>query len=402
MIKFNCPSCGAELMAEGKDRGHETSCEDCGTDTLVPLQGALEIGNIIDEHMILSEIGRGSMGKVFLAQHLLMGRNVALKTISPHLRGDEDSIQSFIHELQTAARLQHPNIVTVFNAGFRDQVYYITMQFIDGKDLNQVIAEKGPLTEKETLRVAKAVADALSYAWREHRMIHRDIKPENIRRNSRGEYIVMDFGLACAQDETKADQGMIIGSPDFISPEQALGSAAVDFRADMYSLGVTLLYVLSGRRPFKGEAMEVVRKHLDEELPKITDLNPGVKIHDGTQELIDRMTAKQPGDRFETWDAMLKAVDDLSEIWNTNTLRGLKIAEMAQLQQMQREAARMPENATSRAQTKIKVQVVSHGRKGYRGRRGRRAQDSGGNGALVVLLVVAGIFITVIIVFLTQ
>ena len=397
MIKFNCPSCGAELMAEGKDRGHETSCEDCGSDTLVPLQGALEIGNIIDEHMVLNEIGRGSMGKVFLAQHLLMGRNVALKTISPHLRGDEDSVQSFIRELQTAARLQHPNIVTVFNAGFRDQVYYITMQFIDGKDLNQIIAEKGPLTEKETLRVAKAVADALSYAWREHRMIHRDIKPENIRRNTRGEYIVMDFGLACAQDETKADQGMIIGSPDFISPEQALGSAAVDFRADMYSLGVTLLYVLSGRRPFKGEPMEVVRKHLDEDLPKITDLNPGVKIHEGTQELIDRMTAKQPCDRFETWEAMLKAVDDLSEIWNTNTLRGLKIAEMAQLKQMQREAARLPESAPSRAQTKIKVQVVSHGRKGSRGRRARPTESSGG-GSMIMAFVLAVIFILVLMV----
>ena len=157
-IEFQCKSCSQFLTEDKQKKGHEVKCQHCGAEQIVPLQGSIDVGNIIEDHMVQEEIGHGAMGKVFLASHLLMNRQVALKTISPKVRQDDEAVDNFIQELQMGAQLSHPNIVTVYTAGYADGVYYISMQYIDGFDMNQRIEVNGPMDEKEALAVVSTVA----------------------------------------------------------------------------------------------------------------------------------------------------------------------------------------------------------------------------------------------------
>jgi serine/threonine protein kinase len=311
ITEFQCTSCSEFISISSTKKGHDVTCPDCANEQSVPLQGSIEIGNIIEDHLIQEEIGHGAMGKVFLASHLLMSRQVALKTISPKIRQDEDAVQQFIQELQMGAQLSHPNIVTVYTAGYTDGVYYISMQFIDGFDMNQRIDQSGPLSEKEALAVVSRVADAMSYAWNDFSMIHRDLKPENIRVSTRGDVMIMDFGLAKMRtDDSAQDEGLIIGTPDFMSPEQAQGQTDIDFRADIYSLGIVLIYLLTGERPFRADnPFDVVNMHINRPLPSIKRLNSDVVVSDETQAMINKMTQKLRDERFNSWEEVSVSVD---------------------------------------------------------------------------------------------
>ena len=310
-IEFQCKNCSQFLTEDKQKKGHEVKCQFCGADQTVPLQGSIDVGNIIEDHLIQEEIGHGAMGKVFLASHLLMNRQVALKTISPKVRQDDEAVDQFIQELQMGAQLSHPNIVTVYTAGYTDGVYYISMQYIDGFDMNQRIEANGPMEEKEALAVISTVADAMSYAWNDFRMIHRDLKPENIRVSSRGDIMIMDFGLAKMRNtDSSKEEGLVIGTPDFMSPEQGEGRADIDFRADMYSLGVCLIYLLTARRPFQSkEPLDVVAMHINKPMPSISDLNPSAKVSNETKELISKMTSKDRNERFISWEEVGEVVD---------------------------------------------------------------------------------------------
>jgi serine/threonine-protein kinase len=312
MVEFQCEGCGEFLESDSAQKGHEIVCDSCSTAQFIPLQGSIEVGNIIEDHMVTKELGQGAMGKVYLASHLLMNRDVALKTISPKIRQDGDSVQQFIKELQVGAQLSHPNIVTVYTAGFNSGVYYISMQYIDGYDMSSRVEDTGPIPEAEALNVVRTVSDAMAYAWSDFKMIHRDIKPENLRVSSRGNIMVMDFGLAMNTGELEGEEGLIVGTPDFMSPEQASADPNLDFRSDMYSLGVVLFYLLSGQRPYEsGNPMDVVAKHINEPLPAIADKNPNVKVSKATLRLLAKMTAKDKTQRFESWGDVCKAIDDI-------------------------------------------------------------------------------------------
>jgi serine/threonine protein kinase len=310
-IEFQCKNCSEFVEVDSSKKGHEVVCPHCELEQLAPLQGSIEVGNIIEDHLIMEELGHGAMGKVHLASHLLMNRQVALKTISPKVRQDDDAVQQFIQELQMGAQLSHPNIVTVYTAGYRDGVYYISMQYIDGFDMNERIEKSGPMTEKEALAVISTVADAMSYSWNDFRMIHRDLKPENIRVSSRGDIMIMDFGLAKVRTDDKTEEeGLVIGTPDFMSPEQGEGRSDIDFRADMYSLGVVLVYLLTGKRPFQADnPFDVVAMHISRPMPSVRDLLPGVVVSNETLTLISRMTAKSRDERFTSWEEVSEAVD---------------------------------------------------------------------------------------------
>ena len=310
-IEFQCKQCLAFITAKQEQKGHKFECQLCGFEQGVPLQGTVDVGNVLEDHLIQEEIGHGSMGRIFLASHLLMNRQVALKTISPKVRQDADAVDQFILELQMGAQLSHPNIVTVYTAGYTDGVYYISMQYIDGFDMNEHIETNGPMEEKEALAVISTVADAMSYAWNDFRMIHRDLKPENIRVSTRGEIMIMDFGLAkTGSMNSVADEGLVIGTPDFMSPEQGEARLDIDFRADMYSLGIILIYLLTSKRPFKaGKSLDVVAMHINKPLPSIEEINPDVRVSNSVKNLIQVMTAKDRDDRFTSWEEVGDAVD---------------------------------------------------------------------------------------------
>ena len=378
-IEFQCKSCSEFISLDGQQKGHDISCESCGTEQRVPLQGSIEVGNIIEDHLIQQEIGHGAMGKVFLASHLLMNRQVAIKTISPKIRQDDDAVEQFIQELQMGAQLSHPNIVTVYTAGYTDGVYFISMQYIDGFDMNERVESSGPLPEKEALAVVSTVADAMSYAWNDFRMIHRDLKPENVRISSRGDIMIMDFGLAKMRSNEAElnEEGLVIGTPDFMSPEQAEGRSDIDFRADMYSLGVVLIYLLTSRRPFQApDPLDVVAMHINRPMPSLKELNDSISASKETVDLIRKMTDKDRDERFTSWEEVSEAVD-----------RILASADKSKSSGKKKKSSAKPATSSSRS---VRARSVSPAKVR------RRRRKSSGLGALVLTIVVLAVILGVI------
>ena len=366
------------MSLDSQQKGHDVTCGACGTEQRLPLQGSIEVGNIIEDHLIQQEIGQGAMGKVYLASHLLMNRQVAIKTISPKIRQDDDAVEQFIQELQMGAQLTHPNIVTVYTAGYTDGVYFISMQYIDGFDMNERVESSGALPEKEALAVVSTVADAMSYAWNDFRMIHRDIKPENVRISSRGDIMIMDFGLAKmgSNEAEMNEEGLVIGTPDFMSPEQAEGRSDIDFRADMYSLGVVLIYLLTSKRPFQApDPLDVVAMHINRPMPSLKELNESIAVSKDTVDLIRKMTNKDRDERFISWEEVSEAVDRI--LASDKSKAGPR-------------KKKSPGRAGGNSSRSVRSRSVSPAKVR------RRRRQSSGLGALILVIVVLGVILGVI------
>ena len=272
-------------------------------------------------YRVLERIGTGGMGDVYKAEHRLMGRTVALKTIRGEFTNSPTAVSRFRNEVRSAAKLSHPNIVTAFDAEHAGPIHFLAMEFVEGESLDQVVAQTGPLPVEEAIDVVRQVAEGLQHAFG-HGMVHRDIKPQNLMLDETGRVRILDFGLArFVRDELSealssgASVGITaehrtLGTPDYIAPEQASDARTSDIRSDIYSLGCTLYFVLTGQPPFPaGTAMEKMSSHLLLEPPRISELRKDVP--DSVQELFDRMTAKSPDERFQTPAEVLQAIDQL-------------------------------------------------------------------------------------------
>src|SRR5436309_2157563 len=208
---------------------------------------------LVDRYAIEREVGRGGMATVYLAQDVRHHRPVAVKVLHPHLAVSLGS-DRFLREIQIAARLQHPHIVPLYDSGQAGDLLYYVMPFVEGESLRRRLEREKQLPLDDALKLARAVAAALDYAHR-HNVVHRDIKPENVMLNE-GEAMVTDFGIAKAVSAAAADTltqtGTAVGTPAYMSPEQAAGEAELDGRSDVYSLGCVLYGMLAGRTPFTG------------------------------------------------------------------------------------------------------------------------------------------------------
>lgn len=232
------------------------------------------IGKILgNRYEIVEKIGSGGMALVYKARCQLLNRYVAIKILRPEFTNDEEFINKFKRESQAAASLSHPNIVNIYDVGVEDNTYYIVMECIDGKTLKEIIKEKGKLTPEETIDIATQIAEALNHAHINH-IVHRDIKPHNIMVNKDGRVKVADFGIArAATASTVTNTSNVIGSVHYFSPEQARGGFT-DEKSDIYSLGVVMYEMATGRVPFEGESpISVALKHIQEEIikPSIID-----------------------------------------------------------------------------------------------------------------------------------
>lgn len=259
---------------------------------------------------LIEKIGEGGMAVVYKAKDRLLNRYVAIKILRPEFTQDEQFLESFKRESQAAAGLQHPNIVSIYDVGRTGNINFIVMELVDGRPLSDLIKEKGRLDYKTTIDIAQQMASALSIAHK-HQIIHRDVKPHNIMITSDGVAKLTDFGIARAVSNATmvADTSKIIGSVHYFSPEQARG-AYVDERSDIYSLGIVMFEMLTGRVPFDGETpVEVALKHINEDVPSPAKLVPG--IPPALDKIVLKATDKYQTERYKSVDEMLEALKNV-------------------------------------------------------------------------------------------
>lgn len=248
-------------------------------------------------------IGKGAMSTVYLALQESLGRRVAIKVLSPGLAGDPIFSKRFIKEARIIGKLGHPHIVTIFDAGNLDDVYYIAMEYLEGGTLKERI--KAGLTPDQAVTILCQIARALGRAHQQH-CIHRDIKPANILFRNPDTALLSDFGIAKnTLDKTQLTAaGWRLGTPNYMSPEQALAKPT-DARSDLYSLGVVFYEMLTGTRPFQGaDAFDIALKHLKEPVPTLPE--PLGRF----QPALDRLLAKEPEERFASAEELVEAVQD--------------------------------------------------------------------------------------------
>jgi eukaryotic-like serine/threonine-protein kinase len=259
---------------------------------------------MLGRYQVEKELGKGAMGVVYLGKDPKIGRVVAIKTmaLSQEFEGDElaDARERFFREAETAGRLQHQNIVTIFDAGEEHDLAYIAMEFLKGKDLADACKEGQLLPVPKVLSIVARVAEALAYAHKQN-VVHRDIKPANIMFDGATDTVkVTDFGIARITDSSKTKTGMVLGTPSFMSPEQLAGKK-VDGRSDLYSLGVMLFQMLAGVLPFRGDSMaELMFKIANEEAPDIRIIRK--ELPESLANLVALALSKRPETRYQDGD----------------------------------------------------------------------------------------------------
>jgi len=266
----------------------------------------------IGHYRIVSELGRGGMGVVYKAHEESLNRFVAIKVLGSHVAEDPAYVQRFVREAQSAARLNHPNIVQIYSISEDDGQPFFVMEYVTGTSLQQVIKTEGRMDTTEAETIVLQAAAGLEVAH-EQGIIHRDIKPANLMIDSRGLVKIADFGLALPMGATAklTATGMVMGSPGYLSPEQCMNTE-VDHRTDIYSLGVTFFEALTGRIPFEADSpLALIRQIVDVEPPDVRELNPDVG--DTTRKILHRMMAKDRDKRYpDCTEIMTDLKQDLS------------------------------------------------------------------------------------------
>ncbi len=254
------------------------------------------VGQSFGKCRLISLIGKGGMGSVYLAEHLFLKRRVAIKILSRDLSSDPEELARFEKEAIAAARLDHENIVTIHDVDEENGRLFIVMEYVDGEDLDLYLRRKGALPVRRATEIVREVTRALEHAHAAG-VVHRDIKPGNVLIGKKGEVKITDFGLALDVGHKESHGGdYVLGTPFYVSPEQAQGLPA-DGRSDLYSLGVTFYQMLTGRRPFEGRSPDsVVRKHLEKPRPSPRARRPALART--IEAIVQRLMAIKPEARY--------------------------------------------------------------------------------------------------------
>ena len=274
---------------------------------------------VLGNYVLLDKIGEGGIGQVYKARHRRMDRVVALKVLSPAVTRDENIVRRFHQEVKVAAKLSHPNIVTAFDADEARGTHFLVMEFVEARDLSAIVEKEGPLSVGDAVHCIAQAAKGLEYAHKKG-VVHRDIKPANLLLDAEGILKILDMGLARFDDASGAAQdsgslnltqtGQIMGTIDFMSPEQTINSKQADHRADIYSLGCTLYYLLGGKTMYgRGPALELFLAHREKPIPSLRALRKC--IPEELTAVFEKMVAKKPEDRYQS---MSDVIEDLEAI----------------------------------------------------------------------------------------
>jgi len=259
---------------------------------------------VIGDFILREKLGAGSLATVFKSVQISLGREVALKVLSNEYT-DFKGVSDFLKEARAAAKLNHPNLVQAYAVGEENGICYLAMDYVKGKTLKDIILSDDEIPIDKALHIIQQVAEALYYAWEEAEMIHRDVKPDNIMINLEGMAKLTDLGLAMNKSDWHEDMD-ISGSPSYMSPEQFAGEE-LDTRSDIYSLGVTLYQILTRKLPFDGSTIRTIAKqHFQEEAVAVNKINK--EIPSAAANLVKKMLAKSPDDRFSDMEELLKAI----------------------------------------------------------------------------------------------
>ena len=330
---------------------------------------------INDRYEIIKSIGEGGMANVYLGYDEILDRNVAIKILRGDLSNDEKFVRRFQREALSASSLSHPNIVEMYDVGEDNGLYYIIMEFVDGKTLKQLLKRRGSLTLSEAIDIMLQLTDGMAHAHDSY-IVHRDLKPQNIMIQDDGQIKITDFGIAMALNSTQLTQtNSVMGSVHYLPPEQAAGKGSTT-KSDIYSMGIIFYELLTGKLPFKGDnAVEIALKHMRDPLPNIREDNES--IPQSIENIILKATAKNPKNRYDDvksmHDDLLTALDDERmnetpliykypehETENTKRLKKLEELEQEEIEKEKEVAEKIdPEDKKDKKNKKIIIILAS-------------------------------------------
>jgi serine/threonine-protein kinase len=312
---FKCKHCSTSIASDDKLCGDIIVCPNCEKEVVIPIPG-IEAGVELGDFKLLTLLGRGASGEVWLAFQNQMQRKVALKILNPTLAKNKTFMERFRKEAVLSAKLHHPNIVTAYYCGEEKGLSYLAVTYVDGKTIEDYLEEGVIFGEQEALNIIRQIAEALKYAWDEWHIVHRDIKPANIMISKKGIPMLLDLGISkdTSSDMALTLTGTVVGTPYYMSPEQAVGDKSIDFRTDIYALGTTLYHMLTGKVPYHATtSMAIIMKHLNDTYVPPSSLNPDVS--ENCCRLIAVMMAKNKPERPESWQAL---IDDIEQVLKGN------------------------------------------------------------------------------------
>ncbi len=273
------------------------------------VRDAKATGRRIGGYEILGTLGEGGLGVVYKARQLSMGRIVALKVLHKKWIGDDEFRRRFLVEARLVGRLSHQNLIQVFDVGRHKDTLYYSMEFVDGETVEDRIEREGRLGVGESLDITIQVTRALEYLHSKE-IVHRDVKPGNIMVTKDGTAKLGDFGFVKSSlDSVLSTEGEVLGTPDYISPEAAMGEKNLDFRSDLYSLGASLYHMLTGAPPFDGSSSDIMEAHIKDRLPDLSQAAP--EVPDRIRRVVEKLMAKNPKDRHQNFDDLFEDLEQL-------------------------------------------------------------------------------------------
>ena len=305
----------------------------------------------IKGYELYGKLGEGGLGVVLRAKQTSMNRLVALKILHRRWLDDEEFKQRFLVEARLVGKLSHQNLIKVYDVGREDWKLYFSMEYVEGETLEQIIEREGPLDIIRTVDITMQILRAIRYISR-FDIVHCDIKPSNILMTTDGVAKLGDFGFVKANIAIEVtEEGSVLGTPDYISPEQAMGKD-VDFRSDIYSLGITLYHMLAKRPPFDGTVSTIMRAHIREDLPSPRELNPDVS--EAMVRVINKMTAKNPNDRYATCEELFEELEQAK--LNEKSGKGIDMdrGELVEVIKMEKDKSRQRQKEVIELQSQLK------------------------------------------------